>query len=620
MFEAYKIGVRISLISNVSTGLLAMANHFKLVGAQADVLQAKLSRLKVLGIAGFAVGAAGFAGLDLIGKLVEPAEDYAHQINIMNMAGLKHAEIVKNIAAAWKTTHSVITTNATENIKDLMDMRSIFGHSSIARAELPLIEQIKSVLIASNETRVSGQASNFAYSMTKALDMLGLAKDPSAFNASAQMMARTIIATRGRVAPRDYQMMFKYMRQGAYNLDSDFLFKEAPELMLEYKTSSGASGSRGGIGAMYAAAYRQIVQGMLNRQSAYGFWQLGLVPKSASVLGTTTNQTSIMGGLVGEKTFERDPVTWVKQTYLPALLKKLNLHDFSIKSRKDENVLIHATGQLFKGNQLSNSFIDLILKQLWQIQKFKRLWGHTMTLPQAYHAAITSDPRTMFTALSAQWENLKVSLGRVMIPGLLVIMRDLSRGLNDMARLFAKNSWAAKGFVYTLTGLFALMAAGGTAMGFYATFKGVGLILAVIPRVTAGLAVFGSALAGLLPTLAVLGSVLAGYKIGGVLLGRMNHWAAHHTHGRHTTVGGWFASTELGAGIAHHVLGINGPDPQSFIHRGPTTVHVTTHLHVDGRKLATAVTKHQSEMGHHPQRGRSGFDFNMAPAPVGMGL
>src|SRR5690348_16829773 len=127
MFEAYKVGIRLSLVSNVATGLAAMSRQFAATHAQAQALQLQLNRLRALAMTGGAITGFGLFGLHAMDKMLGPAEEYAHQLNVMNMAGMSHLDQVRAIGDAWKTTHTVITTTATDNLRTLLDLRNVLG-------------------------------------------------------------------------------------------------------------------------------------------------------------------------------------------------------------------------------------------------------------------------------------------------------------------------------------------------------------------------------------------------------------------------------------------------------------------------------------------------------------
>ena len=170
--------------------------------AAAMTLQRNMREIKLIGGAGMVLGGLGYAGLKLTETLVKPATEYAHQLNIMNMAGLKHAEIAEAVSAAWKNTSTVITTTATQNLRTLLDLRNVIAETNttgltpqinmdVALRQLPIVSKIQAVMAASSEVGVRKAASdNFAFSMAKALDIRGAAVNPAEFEKQAAMMAK----------------------------------------------------------------------------------------------------------------------------------------------------------------------------------------------------------------------------------------------------------------------------------------------------------------------------------------------------------------------------------------------------------------------------------------------
>src|SRR4051812_36655617 len=101
MFEAYSVGIRLSLIGNVAQGLGALARQFAVVNGGAVALQAQLNRIRLTMLAGGALAGTGIFGLAMVGKTVNAAKDYVHQLAQMNTAGMTHLEIVRATQAAW---------------------------------------------------------------------------------------------------------------------------------------------------------------------------------------------------------------------------------------------------------------------------------------------------------------------------------------------------------------------------------------------------------------------------------------------------------------------------------------------------------------------------------------
>lgn len=593
MFEAYKVSVRVSLINNVSGGLLAMSRHFQKVGQDAHALEQRLNRIKALGMAGAGISAAGFMGLGILGKMIKPAEQYAHQLNIMNMAGMKHREIAESVAAAWKTTGDVITTTATENLRTLLDLRNVFGDLGEAKMALPIVSRIQAVLAASTESKVSGNSKDLAYGVAKSLDMIGAVQNKEVFLQQAEMMSKVITATQGRVLPSDYQNVFKYARQAKFQLSDEFKYEILPSLMQEMK-GGGGSGS-GGPGAMLAAAYRFGVQGVMNQRSAEALVNLGLVPAS-SILKTTTAGTTLKGGVKGSELFASNPFAWTQQVLLPALHRK-----YGAMTPDQMQMKIN---QIFKGNQLAANLIGEFARKPVNFRRDQHLVRGTMSTAQAYQAAISSDPVTARAALHAQWENFKTALTMSVVPILIPALMKLTRLLQDFAKWARENQTLVKALVISFSALSAAMAIGGTALAAANAFRGLNVALSFLGvgggslgAVATGIRMIGFAARGFL-------AVLAAYQVG--------HWIGKKIDEK-TGLSSWIAdqfardtSTNPGSQYVHDANG--------------KLVQVNTLIHMDGRKVAESVSTHQAKAMARPQAGTSAIDLNMAPLQVGAPL
>src|SRR5574340_1097828 len=299
MFEAYKIGIRLSLINGVSTGLIGLVSQFNTLhhkvkdstGAVTE-LEKRFAGLKKMTLIGGAMAGVGAFGLGVFGKMLKPATEYAHQLNIMDMAGLKHAELAEAIGEAWKNTGTIVTTTATENLRSLLDLRNVLGTMEEAKMALPIVSRIQAVLASSSEGQISGSSKELAYSMAKALDIIGAAQNRESFERQAEMMAKVIIATQGRVTPEAYKSTFQYARQAKYRLSDEFKYEILPSLIQENAAGGGGGGGSRGVGPMLAAFYRWANQGYINKMALPELQSLGLVdPRTA--LKTTTSGTTV---------------------------------------------------------------------------------------------------------------------------------------------------------------------------------------------------------------------------------------------------------------------------------------------------------------------------------------
>src|ERR1700733_8656574 len=158
MTDVYKIGVSVVLGNLVSAELLKIGSQFGLVNKEARALNATMLGLAATGIAVLGVAIAGS---------LKSSMEYAHQLNIMNMAGLSQVEVANAVGAAWKNTSDVLTTTATGNLKALLDLRNVLGSMPEAIAMLPTVTKIQAGMASASETRIRDNSDSIAFDMAK---------------------------------------------------------------------------------------------------------------------------------------------------------------------------------------------------------------------------------------------------------------------------------------------------------------------------------------------------------------------------------------------------------------------------------------------------------------------
>lgn len=612
MFEAYKVGVKISLINHVSAGLLLMSRQFAGTNAHAQQLQKTLIGIKTLGAVGAAAAGAGFLGLGIIAKMVKPATEYAHQLNIMNMAGLKQKELADAIGDAWKNTGTVITTTATENLRSLLDLRNVLGNMDEARMALPVVSRIQAVLASSSEGQISGNSKDLAYSMAKALDIIGAAQNKQSFERQAEMMSKVIIATQGRVTPEAFKSTFQYARQARYRLSDEFKYEILPSLIQENAAGGGGGGGSRGVGPMLAAFYRMTNQGFINKKSLPELQSLGLV-SSRTALKTTTEGTTV-GAMTGADLAASNPFAWVQTVLMPALRRKYG-------NMSKDQMMAHV-GELTRGNQLAASLIGEFAYKPVNFQRDQANIRGTMSTADAYKAALGHDPNLAMKALSSQWENFKVSFTMGVVPVLVPALIKLSKwfmALGDWARA---HPTLAKSLAIGFTALFGALALGGVVAVATAGFKALGLALAfsavggvggiigmakALPLVAAGLGIVSATVLSIAAGLAAAG--FAGWKVGGFI-------SDHLSDGAKNSIGRGVAKTLAFFGNDEAQAAVDAED-KYIRSRKQAGAGKQGDIYMDGRKVGEIVSGHQSKAAAKPQAGASRFDGRMTPAHVG---
>lgn len=601
-FEAYKIAVKISLNNQVSTGLLAISNQMRKTGLDAEKLQLSLHRIKLLGMTGMAIGGAGFMGLGIIGKMVKPASEYAHQLQQMNLAGMRHLEIVRATTAAWDAAKVAPTTSISQNLAAIRELRMVFGNTGHAIENVATVQKIQAIL----QNMRGGRAGDEGYTLAKALELKGAVRTPGEFITQADMMMKAMSAAGGKVVGTDFLSAFKYGRTATAGWSDVFTYTILPTLIQEMK-GGGGNGGQGGPGNALMSAFSEIVGGTIS-QKALGVWQrLGMIDMSKAVWTTTHHLKGLKpGGIKGATLFQSNPFEWTQQFLIPAL------QHAGYKTAEQQR---EALQYLFP-NRTAGFVMTQMATQAWKFQRDQKLIAQAQGLA-GYDTLLKNDPEMASLALHKQWQSLLAILGFQIMPPLLQGTIWLVDHLRSMARWAKENATLVKGLVIGFAALAGAMAISGTLLVVTAGFRAIGTVLtfaslggvAGLARIAGTFATMAGALVMMAPTLLALASAgYVGYK-GGGYINRGISWGLTKLRGR---------DSSLGTAIYDWTHPHGG---SSFVATGHAPVVQVNHTSIlDGRAIAESVTRHQSNALSGPARSASNFDITRAAPFVGTPL
>lgn len=517
MLSLFSVGVQISLVDKVSSALGVISRHLMSTQVAANVLNARLNSIGKLWAGGLMVTAGGLALSAPVVAAIKTSETYISQLNRMKMAGMSQAEVADAVAQAWATSGKVITSTATENLKIVSDLRSVFGDVNEAISYAPTFAKMQGAYAGILEGRLSQSAEAQSFAAAKALDMIGLVKDAVQFNAGVAQMFKVTETTAGRVLPQDYMTAYKYMRQAKYGLSDEFRYKVLPELILENK-GGGGSGMTGGVGPQIAALYRFGIQGIMNRRSAAALQNLGMIPES-SILKTTTTGTTLKGGVLGADILSQNPLEWVQKVFLPHLATKMHI------ATTDTNKLIGASNQVFKGNQLAASLVAELIKKPFQYERFGRLYEKSMPMDQAYQQSMKASPEANWKALSASLNNLQTAIGMNVVPVIIPAVNSVSTAIQKAAGYMKDHPKISMGIVGVSAALSGLMIAGGVGMMLKAAAMGLGLVLTPVGLLVRTIPVAAGGLIGLAGAMGPVGWTILGVTAATAgLIYAFTHW------------------------------------------------------------------------------------------------
>ena len=590
MFEAYKIGITIGLTNKVSQGLSAIRKDLLATHGVTVDLTKKLEALKMIGIGGLGMGA-GLGILGFMHKTLDASKEYTRQISLMNASGMTQVEVAQSVAAAWKTSRDVVTSSAQENLAAIRELRSVFGKGEgmqEAYAVLPIVQRTKAIMEALTGKEQHGIAA--AMVKTAELRAPGMVT-PDVLTRNAEGMSKALMAFGGTLQVQDFLGAMKMSKMAGLRLSDDYVYNYMPTLMQDMKTGVGGGGAQTAGTAMFSA-YQAIVAGQGIKKSARPLWeQLGLINPS-DVVGNQGGHVQLKPGAVrGASLFQSNPEQWAVTVLGPAIASYVQ------KNPKLNNEQVIAG--LF-GNRNAQFLMNTFIAKQAQFERDKTLIGATGSSYDTYQKLLKTNPQLADMALHKQWTNIMAQIGYTIMPTLVPLMVQFANALGSLAQWMHVHPQRLK-----------LMAISLSAIGVGLTVLGAGLLAVGTAKL------FG--ITALLSQLPILSSAAAGAAIGiSSVVVALAGAAALVEH--HQDVANWIDKHKWGQRIGDFLAfgDQSGPVRRDFVAPTPAnkTIQVSTQVNLDGRAVAQAVTKHQSQAISYAPNAGSVFDSRLSYSPV----
>lgn len=630
MGYAYSVSVRLSVANLASQGIRLIAKDLLGAHSAAVSLQSKLSALKLAAV-GYGLTRAGegiFHGLE---KTVSVASEYTKQLSLMNAAGMSHAEIASSIAAAWQTSGQVLTSTAAGNLKQLRELRSVFGtqHMSEAYAILPSVMRTQAVLEALTGKR--DERLGFQMAKVAELRQTGIMTLPF-LQRNMDELSKTLMAMGGTLNVNDFLMTLKYAKTAGLSLSDRFVYDFLPTFMQEVKGGGGFMGNTSTAGTSVMRLYTQIVQGMVKKAAIPVWMEMGLIHGNDIVRNATGGFQIRPGGVAGAQLFAQDPLAWVEK-FTPAINAFATRHHLT---------QLQAITSMGLPQNAAWALSTMMLKDA-QFRRDQQLISSTPMPIESYNRLLKTNPQLAQQALDSQWYNVLTVVGTKILPVLVPLMTSFAKDLNEVSTWMQKHPKVTEGLVIglsTLTG--ALVVLGNVMMSrAVLNFTGLGPLIArgfaaALPLVLNPVGLTITAIAGIgfaayelwkhwdaiRPVLISTWHGIESDAVkawGGIRtdMGDLTGWMRHEwdelTH--------WFHHTSPGTPAVPGPHGASGswsePKVSYIAHRAPLVAVLSVPVHLDGQKIAHVVTKHQVKALNAPQTGTSIFDGRQALVPAG---
>jgi hypothetical protein len=456
---------------------------------------------------GLVGGGLAMAGFWALSKALNPGFEYQHQIALMKAQGMNDSQISQSVQAVRNSSFSVPTSDYAESLATIREARMVFtgkDQTQEAIQFMPILEKINYAL----NSFTGGRAGDQSYDLAKALEIRGATKSTAMFQEQADLMAKAIIASGGKIGASDFQGTFKFGKTATSDWSDAFAYTILPTLIQEMKGKSG--GGAGGPGAPLMSMYQAIVGGTMSNKGAEEFLKLGLINTNDVIYTKTGNVKGLRPGAIkGSSEFQSDPYQWTQNFLVPALIAAgYNTPD---KMKAEIAHLFSNRNAQFVATQFST--------QQFKFDKDRELIKQAAGI-SSYGGLSKNDPLFAMTALSKQWHNVLSQLGKAMSPQLIWMTKKLTIGLSELAVWMGKHQTAVKYLIDTIAVLLGAAVLGGliSAFGYIiapimelgeglmALYRGTAFLLGrfgmptfvkVMAGVTAGIGAFGAACVGL---------------------------------------------------------------------------------------------------------------------------
>lgn len=583
MFEAYKIGIKLSLIDGVTGGILALAGHFRTVSREVDTLQGKLNRFKAIGAIGIGTTLVGAGMLKSMQSSLDAAKAYQLRVSRMQQMGMTQGDMTAAERAAWSASKATPTSSPTDALDAIMHLRMVFGHTADAIQNLPTILRMEGVL--SN----AGLRGDQSYEIAKSLEMIGATKTPAMFSSYADAITKGIIAAGGKVTAQDYLSAIKYGRTSAQGWNKDFIEYYLPTLIQEMKSRGGSGGASGGPGNALMSMYAAVVQGTIPQKALKVWDKLGLIDQSKVVWTKIHSMKGLEpGGIKGWQQFMANPVEWAQKSLLPALIKA----GYTTHQQQ-----LQAISYLFP-NRTAGFMAAQMVEQGWKFERDRHLIENTKGINN-YAEVMKMSPQMQEEALHKRFEALRTIVGLQLIPILLNVLPPLISFLQKIVSFGQNHPTALKGLVLMFGALGTLLMVGGSIASFVAS---IGIISIAFPALAAGAGALTVALGPV--ALAFAGIVAAATAIYEAYKFFTDAPKTKPTFSQQVAANPLAPHTALDKMLGAPSLPVSAADIQTIapiVQKQPTVVH--THVHLDGKEVARSTSWHMSDQVNKPSVG-----------------
>jgi len=604
MFEAYKIGVRISVINNASIGLAALGRDVLRTEAQFTQLEKRIQSIKSQTLKGGLMLGIGGAGLSLLEAPIKAAREY--ELAFTKFKTMNLGDAVNQQADQFARSANLMGISAKELMNTMSESVGLFGNFDTAKKLAPQIALLNKANSAVFQGKIDHIDEGSTRSLMKFIDRRGGTHDEASFMRNLDLAQRMVTGSGGFLKFRDLDTFSQQGGTAFRALSDEGLVNMA--LLLQEQ-----GGARAGTSLM--SIYQNLVAGRTPKKTMamlqeYGLGELAM--QEHGTVGGKSMKSLVMQNIKNSDVLQSNPAEWMRSTLLPALANN---------GITDEKGILKAVNDLLSNRNASGQ-ASIMSTQLMQLIRDANLTKNAMGAQQTIDT-YKKDPNSKFADMQAKYNSLLVELGLIALPPVIRGLEMLIPLVRSAANWAREHSTTTKLLMGAFAGLAGAMAIGGTVLLVTAAFRGLGLALAFqaiggVGGITSLATAIGGA--GSTALVGALGALASPIGIAVLALGTLAAAAYAFrplTQGEidsYKTEGGVKLTPDAQRRIAAGELGGGGQD--QFVRTGAQRANVMKgDVHMDGRKVGQVIWQEMNADLSRPQTGPSTFDSGMGLRP-----
>jgi hypothetical protein len=615
MADVWQIGVKIGLTNGISPVLAIIAKDFLGLKGSIKEIEQAFGAWKPA-IVGAAAALAGTEILKSMADLVDHGKELVHVQEQMAAAGMGQVDVANATASAWKAAADY-GLKVSSILDDTKELRMSLGSTDHAIDFTDPLEKMTVVLNAARPG-AGDEARGAAYDAMRAGELKGFLSNDQ-FTGFVNDLTKVITASGGKVDPKSFLQATQYGRLATKGWDEEFYTKYFPSLIQEMGGSQ--------TGTVLSSLFGTIVQGKVTKRSLQAMEDLGLIDDPSKITYDRLGDPLGMkpGAIKGTDLFTKDPFKWSQEVLKPLLDAKLG----HTAMPGDEGA-IELLGGLM-GSRTSGQVASIMTLEGQRINKDAGLIGQAKGLDAASDL-LAHDPNTAMTNFKNSWDNLLTSLGSPLVQVSVDAMNSIASVMKSMTSFSNGHPEAIKLIGEGIIGLGGALAGLGVAA----------VVAACVSLGTGGAIAVGiGALGTLIAEIAAFHWQAVVDEFGSIK-GAIANLTAINWHAivdmfdgickaitdfiaKIAALPGQISGAISGAakGAWEGIWGGGGATPHDtgLLHKSswtppagqgqPTVIH--TALNVDGRRLATAVSRNMARNATW-SGSSSGFDGQSMPA------